>query len=97
MEQAVDWFVMIADLRRLGITRPRISKELGVSISAVNGWYYYSQPVFSNGEKLIDLWRRETGGVDVPRVARARVCGNYNGKPFARSGNVTEQQIEMGF
>lgn len=40
MYQAVDWFVIIAELRKRGISRTKLAKKLGVSTSTVSAWFY---------------------------------------------------------
>lgn len=72
MYQAVDWFVIIAELRKRGISRTKLAKKLGVSTSTVSAWFYcLAAPSHSNGEKLIAVWETEFGS-DAPRVELMR-------------------------
>ncbi len=58
---STNWFQVITDLNRLKLSTYEISRELGVSKSAVIGWKMGAEPKHVHGEALIALWCRETG------------------------------------
>ena len=67
--QPVDWFRIIADLKLLGFSQGDIAYAIGVENSKTIGSYACGvNPRYENGEKLIDLWRRETNRHHPPRV-----------------------------
>ncbi len=61
-EQVVDWFRMLADLLKAGKPRSAVSRETGIPISTLRGWWLHeSEPRHSHGEQLIRYWCRVTG------------------------------------
>ncbi|EAQ9999160.1 XRE family transcriptional regulator [Salmonella enterica] len=56
----VDWFLIVTDLERSGLSQRDIAKCVGVAKSTVNSWKYHGEPGFSNGALLLDLWRERT-------------------------------------
>ena len=54
----VDWFRILADLRREGYTHVHVAKALDVSRSCVRNWSYGQTPIYDSGRALILLWRR---------------------------------------
>lgn len=56
----VDWFRVITDITRTGVTLYEIASEVGVSKSAVCGWKSGAEPKHGDGENLIAYWCRIT-------------------------------------
>ncbi|MGF6435675.1 hypothetical protein ABIC80_001304 [Kosakonia sp. 1610] len=52
----VDWFRVIDDITRRGISLYEIAKWTDISKSALIGWKQGSHPSHHNGETLIDFW-----------------------------------------
>ncbi|EOV0284160.1 helix-turn-helix domain-containing protein [Salmonella enterica] len=52
-----DWFSVISDLERTGMTQREIADCIGVSKSTVNSWKQYNEPRYCNGSALLDLWQ----------------------------------------
>lgn len=57
-DQVVDWFRLIADLRKTGLTESHISNDTGIPRTTLVGWKQGSQPRHHEGERLIALWRQ---------------------------------------
>lgn len=58
----IDWFRVLMDLKRAGLSLETIATRIGVSKSGVIGWKnLYAEPKHTDGERLIALWVRETG------------------------------------
>ncbi|MDJ6849813.1 helix-turn-helix domain-containing protein [Salmonella enterica] len=56
-----DWFAIISDLERTGMTQREIAGCLGVSKSTVNSWKQYNEPRYRNGAALLEIWQKHTG------------------------------------
>ncbi|EHL2774493.1 helix-turn-helix domain-containing protein [Salmonella enterica subsp. enterica serovar Hvittingfoss] len=52
-----DWFAIISDLERTGMTQREIAGCLGVSKSTVNSWKQYNEPRYRNGAALLAIWQ----------------------------------------
>ncbi|HAO3757762.1 TPA: helix-turn-helix transcriptional regulator [Salmonella enterica] len=68
----VDWFLIVTDLERSGLTQREIAKCVGVAKSTINSWKYRCEPGFSNGNLLLDLWSERTH--KAVRDAPVKVC-----------------------
>ncbi|WP_368913484.1 hypothetical protein [Mixta calida] len=55
-----DWFRVISDINRQGISLKEIARELDVSKSAVIGWRAGAEPGHGKGEALIEFWQLVT-------------------------------------
>lgn len=66
----IDWFRILCDLNRNGLSLQVIAEELDVVPSTLIGWKKGSEPRHHTGEALIELWCRETGRSrqEVPKV-----------------------------
>ena len=60
----VDWFRVIADLTRRGLSTRSIGDEIAVPPATLLGWKQGAQPRHVDGERLIALWLRM---MDKPR------------------------------
>lgn len=57
----IDWFRVLADLKRAGLSLETIAGKVGVSKSAVVGWKnLFAEPKHGDGERLIWLWMAYT-------------------------------------
>lgn len=67
----VDWFRVLADLRRLGWSSARVASQIDMPRSTIDGWKAGAVPRYSPGERLVALWVEVTGNArdDVPRVS----------------------------
>ena len=54
----VDWFQVIIDCNRAGMTCTQISVECQVSIQTICNWRDgYTEPSYSNGTQLLEIHR----------------------------------------
>jgi lambda repressor-like predicted transcriptional regulator len=53
--EPVDWFRLIADLKRAGVSGRKLALKLGVSHSTVNYWRSGGTPRYANGVALVGL------------------------------------------
>lgn len=56
----IDWFKIIVDIERAGMTQQQISKSIRVSKSTLYGWKAGAVPRYDDGEALIRLWELTT-------------------------------------
>ncbi|ECA5825998.1 XRE family transcriptional regulator [Salmonella enterica subsp. enterica serovar Hvittingfoss] len=63
----IDWFSVISDLERTGMTQREIADYIGVSKSTVNSWKQYNEPRYGSGAALLDLWKSKTKGQEIER------------------------------
>ena len=71
--EPVDWFRIIADLKVLGFSHEAIAYAIDVdNHKTISSYACGVNPRYENGEKLIDLWRRETNKHHPPRVQSVR-------------------------
>ncbi|EBA9761405.1 helix-turn-helix domain-containing protein [Salmonella enterica] len=63
----IDWFSVISDLERTGMTQREIADYIGVSKSTVNSWKQYNEPRYGSGAALLDLWKVKTKGQEIER------------------------------
>lgn len=76
----LDWFRIIDDLKRQGVSLYGIEVAIGVSVDKLFNYKRGGEPRHSDGEKLLRLWAQVTGKATdaAPRevihvsVARAR-------------------------
>lgn len=54
----VDWFRIIAELRRFGFSQKTIALNLGTSRSTVRNWAEGDSPRYEDGRALLMLWRK---------------------------------------
>lgn len=54
---AVDWFRILAELRRANLTQVQVARELQVPRSRVRDWAAGMSPRYEDGRALIMLWR----------------------------------------
>ncbi|MDF7671150.1 hypothetical protein PT276_08100 [Orbaceae bacterium ESL0721] len=59
MQAKVDWFQIISDLKKRGISGREVSRRLGMSVAAVDSWKRGSSPSYEAGAMLIALWEKE--------------------------------------
>ncbi len=66
-ELRVDWFRILADLKRMGWSHYAIEGELGIPRASLRNWAnLVSTPLHHSGEKLIAFWCTQT---QLPREA----------------------------
>lgn len=80
MEQTrVDWFRIIDDLKRQGVSLYGIEAAIGVSPQKLCGYKQGSEPRHNDGELLLGLWcqvtnkGREAAPLETVPTSRARV------------------------
>lgn len=56
---AVDWFRILAELKRAGYSSIAVAAALSLSRSTVRNWSYGQHPRYEDGRALLMLWRRE--------------------------------------
>jgi hypothetical protein len=56
----IDWFRILADLRRAKLGNRAAARRLGVAKSTVIGWKQGNEPRHADGERLLRLWMDET-------------------------------------
>jgi hypothetical protein len=56
-QPAVDWFRILAELRRHDFTQVKVAKELQIPRSRVRDWAAGMSPRYEDGRALIMLWR----------------------------------------
>ncbi|WP_291973255.1 helix-turn-helix transcriptional regulator [Candidatus Symbiopectobacterium sp.] len=56
----IDWFNVIIDIERAGMTQQQIAQTVHVSKSALYGWKAGAVPRYDDGEALIRLWELVT-------------------------------------
>lgn len=61
----IDWFAVLVDLQRRGLSGRAVSEQVVVPYSTLSGWKQGSEPNHADGERLIALWMRMT---DRPRA-----------------------------
>lgn len=64
----IDWFRVIVDLGIHGWVPDRIAEHVGVRRSTVYLWKQGGEPRHCDGEKLLQLWRNQTGRDQAPRT-----------------------------
>lgn len=57
-QPAVDWFRILAELRRADFTQVKVARELQVPRSRVRDWAAGMAPRYEDGRALIMLWRK---------------------------------------
>ncbi|ADZ41840.1 TPA: transcriptional regulator [Yersinia enterocolitica] len=56
----IDWFQVITDVERSGMTQQQIAKGIHVAKATLFGWKQGSNPRYDDGEALIRLWELVT-------------------------------------
>lgn len=70
---AIDWFRILADLQKHGLNNMCVSRALGIPPRTLGSWKNDgSEPRYSDGATLIQLWAETTGRdrAEPPRVER---------------------------
>ncbi|EHC5871971.1 helix-turn-helix transcriptional regulator [Salmonella enterica subsp. enterica serovar Eastbourne] len=65
MRTETDWFSIITDLERTGLTQREIADFVGVSKSTVNSWKQFNEPRYGSGAALIELWKLKIKGQEI--------------------------------
>ncbi|EAU4474141.1 helix-turn-helix transcriptional regulator [Salmonella enterica] len=65
MRVETDWFSIITDLERTGLTQREIADFVGVSKSTVNSWKQFNEPRYGSGAALIELWKTRIKGQEI--------------------------------
>ena len=52
----IDWFLIISDLKKAGISGREIARRLNVSVSTVVMWKNGSSPSYEKGVMLMKMW-----------------------------------------
>lgn len=61
VQVTIDWFRVVADLRREGYSRSTLAGMLGVSRSGINLWISGSEPSYVKGNALLLFWSTTMG------------------------------------
>lgn len=61
LEGRVDWFRLLDDLSRRGVSMGGVADYIGVPRSTIVGWKQGAEPKYRDGELLLDLWIAKTG------------------------------------
>lgn len=56
----VDWFRVISDIERSGMTHREIARHLHAACSTIAYWKQGAEPRYSDGERLVRLWELVT-------------------------------------
>lgn len=72
-KKITDWFAVITEINRLGITHRDIADQIGIPKTTIIDWKQGAEPRHADGEVLIDFWCRVTGKdrFDIPTVSPA--------------------------
>ena len=54
----INWFVIISDLKRAGISGREIARRLNVSVSTVVMWKQGSSTSYEQGAELLNMWKK---------------------------------------
>lgn len=57
----VDWFRILIDLERAGLTQQEVADVTGIPRSTLKAYKDATEPSYFNGEVLISCWMRYTG------------------------------------
>ena len=61
MQERIDWFRVIVDIEKKGITTTDIGRQLKIPQSTLTGWKLeHHRPKFEEGLRLLNLWCRLT-------------------------------------
>ncbi|WP_334106466.1 hypothetical protein [Methylobacillus sp.] len=68
----VDWFRILADLNKIGISLHATAEQTSIPYSTLQGYKGGAEPKYSTGCTLVALWSERTGKAekDVPMVDR---------------------------
>ena len=59
-DQRIDWFRILADLKRLGFSQYAVAEKTGIARETVRDWFCRTkEPRHSAGERLIAFWMAE--------------------------------------
>jgi hypothetical protein len=56
-----DWFTVLADLNRAGVSNIEAGRRIGVATTTVHGWKSGSEPSHADGTALLELWAEAMG------------------------------------
>lgn len=56
----VDWFRVIADLRRCGYSAQSVADVVGVARATILYWGQGGEPKYTDGERLVAFWSQAT-------------------------------------
>lgn len=77
LNERIDWFRIVADLRKVGVSRSVVCKELDIPRSTLQGWCdQIGNPRLEPGMRLINYWCKKCGR----KVEETPVHNPYN--PF---------------
>lgn len=54
----VDWFRILADLRRVGLSQCEVARRIQVPRNRLKHWAEGATPGYDDGRALLMLWRR---------------------------------------
>jgi len=57
-EKRVDWFQILADLRRIGLTDVVVAEQTGIPRTTLLGYKQGAEPKHADGERLLAFWRQ---------------------------------------
>jgi hypothetical protein len=92
---AVDWFRVLWDLARIGISMPEIERRTGISSSALYGYREGSHPQHWRGEMLIDMWCdvMDKPRASLPMVSIVLAPRVVHARPQVRRDDVAMQRL----
>jgi hypothetical protein len=70
--QKINWFVVISDLQRNKMPMSRLAKDLNVSERTISNWKSVSEPKFSTGIRIVELWKKTMNRTELPCIKEGR-------------------------
>lgn len=70
--QKIDWFVVISDLQRNKMPMSKLAKDLNVSERTISNWKSVSEPKFSTGIRIVELWKKTMNRTELPCIKEER-------------------------
>lgn len=59
--RSIDWFQVIIEISRSGLSMQAIAETIGVARTTLIGWKQGSEPRHSEGDRLLTFWTSATG------------------------------------
>lgn len=85
----VDWFTVVADLERIGVTMRSQAISAEVSLGTIYYWKAGGEPKYRNGQLLLDLYMHQVGKEPPTLASSVRTSMAYPGQRFAMQSTMT--------